>query len=422
MSQFRGLIRQLWEKAPDAASAFATAISKYSPSDDIQQEPPATDPNDSEAKKRNRTSSRVPTYRPTRAANTRTPDTSGPRSDGGTSTKDTSDTLEANSGVKVNETSLLSDQQQHDAQGSLVLKREDATADGDNVERVVDCDVTGSFETTQTRSAPNITKSKQTKVLCLVSETAPTAPATHTKDLRAMPSSPQIEEIHRAKIPTSLESIPSSPSSVTDPSSPEATPLIDMIVEAVRSIHQFSKYPNAVPRRVHSTILQTLRNDNQQAIEASNLNQWSDGSMWMQVLEMGSAQNQRVTILNMLEYMGASEWYNKQIKLSQRTIRTKKNKLVDQRGAAMHVLDKMQNMPLGSGPQGRWISGVGRVALTTQGEVGVPQPHDNDHGIMQRDKQAQRKRISVQLSRGQKLSDKLIRGLGLGILFSPKIW
>jgi hypothetical protein len=34
---------------------------------------------------------------------------------------------------------------------------------------------------------------------------------------------------------------------------------------------------------------------------ASNLNQWSDGSMWMRVLDMGSSENQKVTILNMLD-------------------------------------------------------------------------------------------------------------------------
>ena len=43
-------------------------------------------------------------------------------------------------------------------------------------------------------------------------------------------------------------------------------------------------------------------------------------------------------------------------------------------------------------------------------------------GIAERDRQMQRKHISIQLSRGQKLSTKLVEELGLGILFSPKIW
>jgi len=56
---------------------------------------------------------------------------------------------------------------------------------------------------------------------------------------------------------------------------------------------------------------------------------------------MGSSDNQRVTILTMLEYMGAWEWYNKQIELSLTSIRTKKNKPVGRRGAATHVLTEM---------------------------------------------------------------------------------
>jgi hypothetical protein len=61
----------------------------------------------------------------------------------------------------------------------------------------------------------------------------------------------------------------------------------------------------------------------------------------MQVLEMGSSENQRVMKLNMVEYMGAWEWYDKQIELSLTTIRTKKNKAVGSRGAAIHVLNGM---------------------------------------------------------------------------------
>jgi hypothetical protein len=33
--------------------------------------------------------------------------------------------------------------------------------------------------------------------------------------------------------------------------------------------------------------------------------------MWMQVLEAGESGKQKVTIFNILEYMGAWEWYDK---------------------------------------------------------------------------------------------------------------
>jgi hypothetical protein len=62
--------------------------------------------------------------------------------------------------------------------------------------------------------------------------------------------------------------------------------------------------------------------------------------------------------------------------------------------------------------------------------VALDQKEDESHlllesyniGITKRDRQLQRKRISIQLSRGQKLSMKLVKELGLGILFSLKIW
>jgi hypothetical protein len=124
----------------------------------------------------------------------------------------------------------------------------------------------------------------------------------------------------------------------------------------------------------------------------------------------------------MLEYIGAWEWYDKQIELSQMRIRTKKNKPVDRKGAAIHVLNQMQGVQLSGGLRGRWISGVGRVTLTTEGYGSSLPLDDGDLGITERDRQAQRKRITMQLSRGQKLSTKLVKELGLGILFSPKIW
>jgi hypothetical protein len=99
----------------------------------------------------------------------------------------------------------------------------------------------------------------------------------------------------RAKIRTSAESVASSSGSTISPSLTETTSLMDMILEAVRIIHQFSKYPHGVPRAVHSRILQSLGKNFPKGSDASRLNQWSDGSMWMQVLEMGSSENQRVT-------------------------------------------------------------------------------------------------------------------------------
>ena len=144
--------------------------------------------------------------------------------------------------------------------------------------------------------------------------------------------------------------------------------------------------------------------------------------MWMRILERGSTQNQRVTILNLIEYIGAWEWYEKQVNLATTTIRTKNGKLVDRKGAATHVLNTLRSTQREAATRGRWFGGVGRVVIEQEGDTANLGPDAGDAGITAKDRQFQSKRISVQLSRGQKLSTKLVKELGLGILFSPKIW
>jgi hypothetical protein len=54
-------------------------------------------------------------------------------------------------------------------------------------------------------------------------------------------------------------------------------------------------------------ILQALGDSRQDMLASSD---WSSGSMWMDILEAGSVEGQKATILRMLEYMGAWEWYD----------------------------------------------------------------------------------------------------------------
>ena len=117
--------------------------------------------------------------------------------------------------------------------------------------------------------------------------------------------SPETEEIYRGKIPTSFESVRSSPGSVSTVRE-DARSLADSILESIRIVHGLSKYQDSPPRKVHATILRALR-DPSQGMFACN---WSNGSMWMDILERGSVEGQKVTILNMLEYMGVWEWYD----------------------------------------------------------------------------------------------------------------
>jgi len=89
----------------------------------------------------------------------------------------------------------------------------------------------------------------------------------------------------------------------------------------------------------------------------------------------------------MLEYMGAWEWYDRQVKLSEAKVRTKKIKPVDRRGAAIHVLNRMQGLQTNPEQPGKWIKGVGRLILEEEGNKSAISPKNCDASIIERVRQ-----------------------------------
>jgi hypothetical protein len=167
------------------------------------------------------------------------------------------------------------------------------------------------------------------------------------------------------------------------PSVPEQDPaesFLDTVHQIVDIVHLLNKHQTNLPRTVHRRILQSLHTA-QEPIMNSTAHQWSDGRMWMEVLERGSATNRRCSVLNMLEYMGASKWYDSQIEHAKRTVYTTENKPVGEKGAATYVLDRITR----------------------------------EYSLLNR------KTITNQCSRGKRLRE-LVEKVGLGILISPKIW
>ena len=156
--------------------------------------------------------------------------------------------------------------------------------------------------------------------------------------------------------------------------------------------------------------------------ESISVPNWSDGSMWMQVLEAGESGKQKVTIFNILEYIGAWEWYDRQVKSSQATVLTKKKKLVDRKGAATQVLNQMQDLQTSAEQPGKWIRGVGRITLSDKRYESANSLKSYDASIVEQDRKSQRRRITIQLSRGQKLSTRIVKELSLDILFRLPIW
>lgn len=187
---------------------------------------------------------------------------------------------------------------------------------------------------------------------------------------------------------------------------PTPRPILELIIEATRTLHQLSTHNDSVPGDVHKVILETL---NSQSCNAAANIQWSDGSTWVEILEKGASSRAKLTIFNLLEYMGASEWYESQIQLTMRTTTPRK--------ATTEVLNRIQLQQTQGGSRSMYRVGP----ITMQGESRDQSPNPSS-SILEREREAKRKALCNQLSRGHKLSTKIVKDLGLGILFSPSIW
>ncbi|EXJ73556.1 uncharacterized protein A1O5_03317 [Cladophialophora psammophila CBS 110553] len=445
LEEFSVIIRQLCEEGPEIVDVLATTIQEErSTIDSLQQEQDKVEKSISHNTKRTRLSSKDLTYRPPKSTKDKTknpcplsdsglPQTSKlrPSVEDSTANKTQRSSVQ-NTGVNLDRSSeddnsprLEKTPPPNHQQGVTqdVLVRDDGTADGRGTAVEASNDTNATIETTE--EAQNHAENTKGGVLSRPSmPLAKSDPAvlTPTKPVEGTSISPQTEEIYRERMLTPLESIASPAGLQSALFSHETNSFMDLIIEAVGVIHQLKKYPDAVSADVHSRILQTHRRNNQETASRLNLGQrWSDGSMWIRILENGSARNQKGTILSMIEYMGFWEWYDEQIQLAMKTIRTRKGKLVDHKGAATYVLDSMQNMSSGAATRGKWISGVGRVTIENEGNTADISTEKSEGVIATKDQQL-RRQTKVQLSRGQKLSKKLVKELSLGILFSPKIW
>jgi len=135
------------------------------------------------------------------------------------------------------------------------------------------------------------------------------------------------------------------------PSPPGEVPtLINMVANAVHIIYEMSRRQE-VPTEVHSRILSTLRpslggTTPTTAVAgrpgsmwvASSSTTWS-ASMWIKMLEAGHARSKETTILNMIEWIGASEWYDAELEQAEKAPPLTKRKTPRRRVATV-VLDK----------------------------------------------------------------------------------
>ncbi|TVY92739.1 hypothetical protein LAWI1_G002816 [Lachnellula willkommii] len=199
----------------------------------------------------------------------------------------------------------------------------------------------------------------------------------------------------------------------------EIPTLSTMVVKTVHLIYAMSRRQE-VPTEIHSRILSTLQSSlsgapatarTEEPISmwiTSSSTSWS-ASMWINMLEAGHARSKEVTILNMIAWMGASEWYDAELEQAEKAPPPTKRGRPRKRLATI-VLDKHL-----------------KEARDTMA-IEDPKTANEDHhlsldsaGIQKGILDTRRRRLIKTLQRGQTLR-KLVQMTSLGILFDPDIW
>lgn len=144
----------------------------------------------------------------------------------------------------------------------------------------------------------------------------------------------------------------------------------------------------------------------------SSSTSWS-ALMWINMLEAGQARSREATILNMIEWMGAAEWYDAELVQAEKAPPlTKRGKL--RKRLATIVLDEY----LKEAQDTTSIASLGKLSLEDNKDHSSSL---NSAEIQKRILDARRKKLKNIFHRGRILR-KLVQMTHLGILFDPNIW
>lgn len=197
----------------------------------------------------------------------------------------------------------------------------------------------------------------------------------------------------------------------------DALTIIDMVAQAVHVMHKMTKR-QSVPASVHSNILKTLRPNLRDTsamatIERDNTiwlaGTWS-ATMWITMLEAGQARSRESTILNMIEWMGASKWYDNELAHAERDPPyTKRGK--PRKRLATVILDEHLK-----GVQNSTVEKSASFAMD-----GVECHLQGSTEVRSRILDTRRKKLSNIFHKGRTLR-RLVEMTHLGVLFDPNIW
>jgi len=135
--------------------------------------------------------------------------------------------------------------------------------------------------------------------------------------------------------------------------------------------------------------------------------------MWINMLEAGQAHSKKMTVLNMIEWMGASEWYDAELLQAEKALSLTKRGRPRKRVATI-VLDKYLKEACDDLP----AAGSENISSSDNEERPVSQ---NSAGIQKELLATRRKTLTRIFHRGRMLR-QLVQMTHMGILFSPEIW
>jgi hypothetical protein len=157
------------------------------------------------------------------------------------------------------------------------------------------------------------------------------------------------------------------------------------ISEAVGIIRGFSKQLHATPREIHIEIVRFVR----EGVEM----QQSDIRTWKNIVRTSFFKTQKHKLFTLLEYIGATCWFDKQVLILQQSSRTKRGQPIDSKTASGRVLDDL------------WV-----------------EYNPDSENILCKMTKKERGRIWTLLYRGRELRNQVVKQLTLGVLFFPNIW
>ncbi|KAH8909444.1 hypothetical protein BR93DRAFT_965550 [Coniochaeta sp. PMI_546] len=209
--------------------------------------------------------------------------------------------------------------------------------------------------------------------------------------------------------------------------SPPAGPLIeafnfaDFLGEMIDVIFAMSGSQDDVPEGAHATILQSLQasvGTMPKGTEVArpcaiwttaNPTTWS-GDMWASLLEVGEARSQKLTILNMISYMGAAAWFDAQLSLYEPPL-TKKGK--PRKRVASPFLDSLLKEKTFQDEEP-----AKRRKLDFES---IERSADQTASISKSVTSQRRRQIIDRVNKGRKLRT-MVSKAGFGILLRRKIW